>query len=161
VPKAGVTHFKILIFGDEKVRRQLLRGAAVAADMRPTLNEIADDMMNVVEATFTGQGRRYGGSWKALEPATIRRKLKKGQDSRILIATGAMMDSMTKRGDENQHLVVTADSIELSSNLDYPEVHQKGKGHMPQRKFIQFYSQDRKRWSNMVKADLMAAMSGV
>src|SRR4051812_31916579 len=162
MPRPGVTHVKITIFGDKQMRRQLLHAADVAGDMRVGLNKIADDMFRVIGATFSSQGRRYGGSWKALDPQTVKRKAAAGSlDPRILIASGALMRSVSHEGDPNQIFQVTGSEIILDSTLDYAEAHQRGNDHVPKRQFIKFYPQDRRRWVGIVQDELRNAILGV
>lgn len=153
-------YLRIFIFGDERVHRQLLRGAAVAVNPKVAFNVIASDLMNVIGANFESQGRRGGGSWKFLQPDTIRRKLAKGQDPRILIATGALMRSMTERGDINQNLQVTSKTIRLSSELPYAEAHDQGIG-QPKRQFTRILPTDRARWASYVTQEIRDAILGV
>lgn len=143
------------------LRRQLRRGMEVAGNMRPALSIIADEMMDSIRATFESQGRRGGGSWKALDPATVKRKAAAGLDPRILIATGELMDSMTVRGDPNQILRIGRAHVELSSRLADAPVHQYGNEHVPARPFIKITTGDRKRWVNVVRDQLREAMVGV
>lgn len=151
---------KMTIIGEDRfIYRMRAVAAAVAAPMHG-LEEVATDMMRVIRATFTGQGRRGGGSWHALDKATIRNKARKGQDPRILIATSALMNSYTRRGDSHQQLSVTPSGITLDSTLTYGEVHQLGEG-VPKREFIKFYPNDKARWKRMIEADLHAAYRGV
>jgi phage gpG-like protein len=127
--------------------------------MSPALNTVADDMMYVIEKTFTGQGRRYGGSWAALDEQTIKRKAAKGQDPRINIATGAMMRAFSLRDSEHQILHVLPHSITLDSDLDYPGYIQDGTDRMPARPFIEFYPQDRKLWAKICAEYIAEAMN--
>lgn len=139
------------IFGDEKFRYDTRQISARTADIRPALNLVVDDMMDTIETTFTSQGRRHGGSWKGLDAVTRRQKAKHGQDPRILIASGALMRSMTVRGDQNQRLEMTPRGFTLESTLPYALVHQRGNDRTPQRKFVDFYQADKVRWIGMIK----------
>lgn len=153
----------IQISGVQSVRRQLLRGAERAGNMRPALWLVREDMFRVIRATFTGQGRRGGGSWRALDPATVARKVRKGQDPRILMATHHLVDSFTLRGSRFMRSSVTKDVILLDSTLPYKDVHQYGDPgrNIPARPFIDFTPRDRSRWVKMCEASLMEAMRGV
>lgn len=146
----------IKLFGDVKLRRQLMRGARLAGDMRPSLNRIADDMMRVIAINFSSAGRRGGGSWPALDPDTIRYKV----GSRPLIETGALLQSWTQRGDENQKLRITKNSIELTSLLEDAPVHEYGSDDVPARPVLRFLPSDRARWATMAATDLKRAITG-
>ena len=150
----------IRIFGADQVRAMLYRGEVALKDARPINRKIADDMMRVIRMTFTGQGRRYGGSWHALDIATVREKRRRGLDHRILIARGRLMDSYTKPRSRNQILRIDRDTIELGSKLDYAAVHQFGdddKG-IPARPFIDFDHRDHSRWARIVERELLQRM---
>lgn len=149
---------QVLVFGETQVAMSLRRGVSALGDMSPALDVVADDMMYVIEKTFTGQGRRYGGSWAALSPETVKRKAAKGQDPRINIATGRMMRAFSLRGGDHQLLHVGPHSIELGSDLDYPEHTQYGTSRMPARPFIDFYPQDRKLWAKICREYVVEAM---
>lgn len=143
------------IFGIQRVRRQILRGEAVAVNPKPALELVADDMLRVLGVTFTSQGRRYGGGWKHLDPAWIRRKAAHGEDPRILIATGALMRAMSVRGSAHQILHVTRNKIILDTDLPYAEAQDRV------RPYVRFYPPDRLRWSKIVTKYIVDAMRGV
>lgn len=152
----------IEIQGDQAVRRQLLRGAERAGDMRAPLTEVRTDMFRVIRATFTSQGRRYGGSWPALKTETIERKIRKRLDPRILIARHRLMDSFTRRSSRYMRSKVTKDRIKLESTLPYADTQQHGDSDrgIPARPFVRFYPEDRRRWVKICEASLMEAMRG-
>lgn len=152
----------IEIQGQKQVRRQLLRGAEAAGNLKPALTLVREDMFRVIRAQFTSQGRRGGGSWKFLDPKTIERKINKGLDPRILMARHRLMDSFTKRKSRYMRSKVTKDRITLSSTLPYADTHQYGdedRG-IPARPFIKFLPNDRKRWVTMCERQIMEAMRG-
>lgn len=155
-------YLDIEITGVQTVRRQLLRGAAAAANMRPALWEIREDIFRIIRINFISQGRRGGGSWKQLDPRTAAAKARRGQDPRILIATGKLMDSFTRRGSRYMRSAVNKDRIYLDTTLPYADTHQYGdqsRG-IPTRPFIRFLPQDKKRWVKMCESHLMEAMRG-
>jgi phage gpG-like protein len=150
---------RIRIFGDEQFMFNTRALAARVANPTMALNRVSADMMRVIRFTFTGQGRRYGGSWHALSKRQIRDKARRNQDSRILIATGALMRAYTERGNAAQRLQITPSGIRLDSTLEYAEAHQMGHG-VPKREFIAFAPQDHRRWADMIRDDLMSAYKG-
>lgn len=155
--------YTIEIFGARQWSERLARGAKAAANPRPALWEIREDMFRVIRATFTGQGRRFGGSWVALKPETVERKLTRGLDPRILMAKHRLMESMTRRGHPNMRSRVTRDTVLLNTTLPYAETHQYGdedRG-IPARPFVDFYPQDATRWTGILKDYLAAAVRGV
>lgn len=155
-----MTTVRITVLGGERFQHSVDRLAWRVGEPIVALNRIADDMMKVIGNTFTSQGRRYGGSWQALDKATIREKARKHQDPRALIASGALMRSYTQRSSPDQVLHVTPSGITLESLRDYGEYHQLGAGENPKREFIKFYPPDRARWTKMIERELMAAYRG-
>lgn len=152
---------RIDILGDKQMQRNLLRGAAEASNMRPALREIADDMMRVIGATFNSQGRRYGGSWTRLKPATIREKLRKRLDPRTLIARRRLMNSLTRPRSRNMELTISGSDISLDSKLVYAKTHQYGDEErgIPARPFVRIYPQDRARWARIAEDHLRKAIT--
>jgi len=148
----------VQILGVEAAQRQLFRGAAAAGDMEPALDEVADDMMRIVEINFTSQGHRGGGSWKVLTPRWIARKAKKGLDPRILFANHHLYKSMTERGDPGMDLEIDDHHVHLSSQVEYAEAHNWGNDHVPARPFAYFLPQDRDRWVKICESHLIRAM---
>jgi len=151
----------IKIFGVTEVSEMLLAGMVAARNMKPALELVADDMMNVIDINFGSQGRRGGGSWKQLDPYTVERKTREGQLPLILIATSALRDSMTLRGDPDMDLKVTRDEIRLASNLPYANVQDKGGGEadLPARPFATFIDSDVRHWARICEDYLIEAMN--
>jgi phage gpG-like protein len=152
----------IEIAGAQAVRRQLLRGAETAMNMRPALLRVREDMFRVIRLNFTSQGRRGGGSWKMIDTETAKRKAAKNLDPRILMATHKLMDSFTKRESRYMRSSVTRDQIKLDSTLPYASTHQYGDDErgIPARPFITFLPNDRMRWVKMCERELIGAMRG-
>lgn len=155
---AGVVKFTV--FGENLWEHRMRNLKAYIFDPRPVLEEIADDQMKVINATFTSQGRRYGGSWHFLDKDTILEKVRAKEDPRILIATGKLKDAYTIRGDEYQVLHVTRHGITLGSTLGYAGAHQYGTDDIPQRQFIKFFPQDKARWARMMEEAFEEAWRG-
>jgi len=152
----------IRIFGVERCKRQLFKGQQRVANMQPALNQVADDMMWVIGVNFSSQGRRGGGSWKHLDPHTVAQKAREGTLQRgILVASGALHDSLTQRGDKDQELEVTPYMIRLGSALPYAAVHQTGneKLGIPQRDYLKFSSRDQERWVQICEKSIMDALT--
>jgi phage gpG-like protein len=146
--------------GDQILKRQLFRGADAAGNMRPALWAVREDMFRVIRMTFQSQGRRGGGSWKALDPATVAAKERRGLDPRILFGRHRLVNSFTQRGNVNMRSSITRHDIRLRSTLPYADVHQYGdedRG-IPARPFIRFLPTDRQRWVKMCETYLIGAM---
>lgn len=142
---------KIKMFGEELFQHRLRNLKAEVYNPKVALNEIADDMLRVIGATFSSQGRRYGGSWHALDKDTVKEKRAAGEDPRILIATGKLYKAYSVRGAPRQVLRITRSGITLGSTLPYAGVHQYGTDDVPQRQFVNFFPQDKARWAKMME----------
>ena len=149
------------IFGVQEVNQMLANGGRAARNMKPALNLVADDLMKrVIAVNFSSEGRRGGGSWKHLQEETIKRKLAAGESIKILVATGALRDSMTVRDHSEQYLHITNRYLELSSYLPYAVVQDEGGGRsdLPARPFVEFLESDVFRWANICERYLIDAM---
>lgn len=129
----GSARFEFEIFGDVLVRRRLLGIAHRAGDMSPAFDQIADLLMDQTRMQFDSEGGHASGGWAALAPATVRLKARRNLDPRILRATGALMGSLTRRGDPNQELDVSGDRLVFRSRLARHRFHQQGTSRMPAR----------------------------
>src|SRR6478609_8046329 len=81
--------------GDEKVIRDLTNAAGRAKDARPAMRKVREIMEGANRKQFTTSGGYLGESWAPLAPGTLARKARKGQDSGVLRATGALEASLT------------------------------------------------------------------
>lgn len=151
--------FELKIFGARQSAEHMLAGAHKITNMRPTLWLIREDIFRIIKATFTSQGRRYGGSWKQISEEWAVRKETQGLDPRILIARGRLLRSWTVRGDRNMRSHVTNDLISLNSTLPYAEVHQFGSEDLgiPARPYINFHQRDLHRWREMIGSSVLRA----
>jgi hypothetical protein len=150
----------VTIFGVVECENMLLAGMNAVGNMKPALETVADDMMAIIDINFGSQGHRGGGSWKHLNPETILRKARIGELPLILIATSALRDSMTIRGDPNMDLRITRDEVRLSSRLVYANVQDKGGGpsDLPARPFATFLDNDVRTWTRICEEYLISAM---
>lgn len=151
----------ISIFGAKEAEYMFERGALRANNMKPALDNVADDIMEVVGKVFDSQGRRSGGSWAWLQTATVRRKAKAGmpEPNRILYGWGELRASVTDPDNEFNLLDVTSRSIHLGSDLPYAAAHQYGNDHVPARPYLKFDHWDVERWAGMCVDSIVEAMS--
>lgn len=155
---AYLPHIKIL--GATQVEGMLLAGERRARNMKPALRIIRDDIRRVIAATFSAQGRRYGGSWEFLKEATIRKKVRRGWDLRILYARHRLVNSLTKSQSNYAIVKMTNDTIELGTKVPYADAHQYGRPekNIPARPFIDFDRRDEQRWADICARNLVDAM---
>lgn len=148
------------IFGVQVVEDLLSGAMAATRNMKPALELVADDLMEVIDINFASQGHRGGGSWKQLKKATMEQKVREGELPLILIATSALRDSMTLKRDPYMDLRITRDSIHLSSRLEYANVQNEGGGpsDLPARPFADFIQSDVDHWAGICAEYLSRAM---
>lgn len=137
--------FDFEIDGDVQVSRKLLRLGEYAGDATPVFDSMADDIIKLTKRQFDTQGSSGSGGWTELKPETIRRKAnhKPPLDPRILRATGALFDSLTKKGGAGQILETKRDSLTFGTKVAYSGFHQKGGDRIPQRRPVEFTKRDR------------------
>jgi phage gpG-like protein len=136
----------ISVAGDVQVSRNILRVGDRAGDMSPAFDQIADDIMEIEEEQFDSQGARGGAAWAPLKESTSARKRRLGLDPRILHATLDLRNSLTRRGDANQNLIIEPEYMVFGSDLPYIAPHQTGAPAvpLPVRRPINFTEQDRR-----------------
>ncbi len=132
------------MFGEKQVSRELLRVSDAVQDARPAFRKIADDLVQAGRRQFDTQGGHASGRWAPLKPETVRAKASKGHDPRILRATEALMNSLSRRGGPGQKLQITPGLLVFGSDVDYGRYHQSGTSRMPQRRPLELTAVDRR-----------------
>jgi phage gpG-like protein len=112
----------ITIQGVDVCQHSLERMGMAAVRAKPAMEKIALFLMETEVKIFEAQGRRGGGSWKRDTPEWAERKVEYGFDSRINIARGTLMKSLTKPGATGQRLHIGYSKVELGSDLPYADV---------------------------------------
>ena len=92
-------------------------------------------MQRETEKNIEGQHDPFGGAWEPLKDSTIERKVRKwfiglcANPYRILEETRALYDSINYE--------VLGKTVAIGTWIpDYPDAHQWGNGHVPQRQFL-------------------------
>ena len=90
-----------------------------ARNLRPVMQQIAQDQLRSVHRNFAARGRRngQGGAWKRLSPATIAIR-DDGPNPTPLVDTGHLKRSITAR--------VVKNVVQVGTNVRYAEKHQQG-----------------------------------
>lgn len=109
-----------------------------AISAKPAFESIGELLIAETKLQFATQGQHASGGWKPLKQATLDRKRRKGLRLQILQETGALMDSMTERGDANMVFAPTQTSLVFGSKLPYAKYHQTGTRNMPRRPPLEF-----------------------
>jgi phage gpG-like protein len=121
------------VFGEDRVAYDLLRFAGRTLDIRPPLLQVATDVRDITEERF----ERQGPGWAPLAPSTLQAKAAKGQDPRILHATQALRESLTRLGGKHVEIVAD-DSLLMATQDEKARYHQEGTSRMPARKVVDF-----------------------
>lgn len=149
----------VKIFNDDVIELKLENLGDAAVNLHKPLSMIVTDMFRIEEQVFKSDGRRGGGSWKALKPETIRRK----GSSQKLVESGALLKSVTVPGADYQdvHLLPpgSPDRIEFGTDRPGAAKHQYGfkPQNIPARPFIRFTPYDIVRWEKVIMDHLMAS----
>lgn len=129
------------VLGDEELSDDLDDLGDRAGNMRPAfLAVLRFVMVPRLRSRFTGAG------WTPLADATVERKRRAGQDTRILRATGALEDALTGYGRATGRLQTVGKStvrIGAGKKLFYARFHQFGTKKMPKRELFGWEPADR------------------
>lgn len=134
------------VAGDRQVNRELLRIGRYAGDATPAFAAIGDYLIEETKLQFATQGGHASGGWRPLKPVTLDRKRRLGLRLAILQETGALLDSLTQKGDANMLFEPSRDQLLFGSKLPYAEVHQNPKpgNPLPRRRPIELTEQARR-----------------
>lgn len=99
-----------------------------ASDLTPILAVVGQDLLSLVDDSFSASRSPDGTPWEPLSPSTIARR--RGRSSKPLIDTGRLRRSITSR--------VEVRALEIGSNVAYAPTHQLGSRHVPARPFLPF-----------------------
>lgn len=136
---------------------------AMRADMPfPALEEVIGTMREIEKVVFSSQGRRGGGSWAQLQPATVARKARLGLDPRILRATQRLYDAMTDRNSDDQDFTMTPTGFVWMITVPYAGVQQSGggKSNLPARPYLRFSSNDRREFARIIAKYTVGPVKG-
>lgn len=143
-------YFRIEILGDKLATLRLKRIGERAYNPSPVMIGVLDELRRIAGATMDSQGRRGGGSWAFLKPATIRRKARMGLDPRIERATGLLYESLTRAGHPDQIAEVSRSGAALGSALPYARPQSKGTRTLPARPLVKVNEYDKNRIGQMI-----------
>ncbi|MEJ7824905.1 MAG: hypothetical protein WKF48_05725 [Solirubrobacteraceae bacterium] len=111
----------VIVRGDDQAQRLLDRLARRLHDGTPQLYSLVDELIASERDRFAGRGVR----WRKLARASIRAK---GGNTRPLVLTGLLMDSLTQRGHPQQLLIIRPTEIRFGTRVWYARFPQKGQG---------------------------------
>jgi phage gpG-like protein len=154
---AGVVTWQV--FGIRESIISLDRGQKALTNFSHPLDLVADDMYDIIRQNFMSEGRRGGGSWRAVrDKKTIRTRL----SYMILIRTGRLFAAATGQSDEGK-ATIRPHQVTLRIKVPYAAVHQFGSNdsrNIPARPYIEFTEHDRDRFRSYMQDHLIQAMRG-
>jgi phage gpG-like protein len=143
------TRFTLTFDGDTQVDRTLARIQHQVEDARPVWADIASRFVRLEQRQFASHGAAASGGWAPLSPAYAAQKAKRYPGQPILVATGALRDSLTRRplGIE----VLEAKAMTIGSGVDHGKYHQNGTDRMPQRRPVEVTETTRRDWVKLIQ----------
>jgi len=139
----------------EAVEKSLAGFQAALADESSALGEVADDFREMVAEQFATEGRAEGTPWAARKSARVGadgvRPLRGERRSPLLVRTGALRDSLTRRGAAGHVEEMDRQTLSVGSRLPYAIFHQLGTRRMPARPLIVLSDTRSARWSEFVR----------
>lgn len=140
------------VFGDVQFSREMLRMSDRAENMQPVFRTLAEDFHEMEEDQFNSEGGKFSSGWKALQISTLAQKSAQGHDPRILHATLALRNSLTKRSAPGAVYKVTREELVVGTNVKskkgfpYAAAHQNPKKGQTRRRPIEFSELKKIEW---------------
>lgn len=142
---------KLSAFGEEQVSREILRVGQHAGDATPAMRVLARFWQHELAANFDSQGSHASGGWAPLKPSTVADKRRRGLDPRILHATHALRNSLTRPGAAHSIRVIAPHQAAIGTTVPYARFHQSGTSKMPRRRPVELSADARKRSVKIVQ----------
>lgn len=137
----SVPEIRLQVFGEDVLRRRLVRVQHGLVDHSGAFREVIGILRASVVQNFRTRGVSGGSRWRDLQPETVAAKVRKGQDVRILRATGRLYGSLVgsegstgrARSDVGGRFIpgggdhveeITPDSLRWGSRVEYGVFHQ-------------------------------------
>lgn len=128
-------------------------------DFRPTLNVIGIGYRKEVGAIFDKQQPRTDGErWPALSEKYAERKKSIWGDRGILVASGALLASMTVEGATGNINIITKTSAIFGTSIYYGIYHDSSEprsSHLPQRNFSEPSQRRADIWKMQIEKDII------
>lgn len=134
MPPSGPVRIELNVLGETQINRRLMRWSVRAADFAPVFEGILEFLERVEEAEFESEGAYAGSPWAQLAASTVVAKERAGLDPRILHATLALRNSLTKSDDPEAIRIATPSMMVFGTTVPYGKYHQSGTSRMPRRR---------------------------
>lgn len=136
----------IKVTGDRRTITAVNAWMRELEDWTPVWALIEADFYRMEQEQWASEGSRGGDKWPPLSPAYAAWKARRYPGQPLMVATGALRDSMTKQGATGQVRVIDKFRMELGTEIEYGVYHQYGGGDLPQRKIMAVTDKDVERW---------------
>lgn len=138
----ALTRIRFDVAGEVQLSRAFEAAEREARDMSVPLAETGDMVVESVGQQFHTEGARSGAAWPSLSAAYAAWKDSAYPGRPLLVRTGAMRAQAL---DKARTLTVTA--RRLVYEVDDPKAiyHQRGEGHLPQRRLVDLTAEDRRQ----------------
>ena len=131
------------VTGELKVAEELMEMAKRARDPRPAMRKARDIMITANRKQFETSGAYLGDPWPEDSEETLKRKRRKGQDTRPNRATGAMETALS--GGRGRSTSATKTGARAGTKIFYARFAQVGTKNQPQRQVVGLHSRDRRK----------------
>lgn len=128
--------------GATQTRDRLRDVGERGGDLRKASSAVRTIYREAQEAKFASAGH---GTWPALKPETVEAKRRRGLDTRLMRASGALYKALTAPRAGAQVDERHKDSLVFGTSLPYARYHDQGSGGMPRRALMQFTAAEQKR----------------
>lgn len=152
------------IHGDRELVATLDGMTARTQDVSPAWDRVADDFRQIEREMFARGGRRgANAAWKTSTSEWVRRKRDEGRSLRVLVFSGILEKSLTRKGSRYSRERITRDSLTIGTgdpvvNLLTGESGSRQKVPGGPRGLIGVNDRDRHRWTDIV-GDHIAGLS--
>lgn len=126
--------------GVAQVKTHLGEFSDRAKDARPAMRKVRSIMEEGQRRNFETSGGYLGESWATLSPGTLARKARKGQDAKVLRATGALEASLT--GGRGKRTGATKTMARVGTSVWYAVFAQSGTKTGPKRRVTGMTTRD-------------------
>ena len=122
-------------YGEKQVDRTLSRIHDDINDFTPAWEAMAEDFLSAEKAQFASSGATGSGGWSPLSPRYAAWKARRFPGQPILVRTGRLRDTLTKRpfGVER----IDPKQMAIGSDVSYGLFHQQGTDRMPRRRPVE------------------------
>lgn len=145
-------------YGDVQLDRELVRFSDRVGDARPAWEAMARSFREVQARQFNSEGSFGSGGWAPLSPAYAAWKAKRYPGKPILVRTGALKESLTRRPFGVEEL--EEQFMVIGSDVEYGAYHQSGGGNLPRRRPVELRESTRRHWVTILQRHLVSGDSG-